>query len=72
MITPQHAHTLARLWVDAWNRHDIEAILSHHGEAITSASPLVVERLGRASGTITELMRLDAKGKAVSRAVHYL
>jgi hypothetical protein len=48
----KQAETFAADWVAAWNAHDLEQILSHYAEALEFTSPLVVERLGRADGTI--------------------
>jgi len=46
------ADKIAAEWVEAWNAHDLERILSHYAETLEFTSPLVVERLGRADGTI--------------------
>ena len=48
----KEANAIAADWVDAWNVHDLERIMAHYGEALEFTSPLVVERLGRADGTI--------------------
>ncbi|MBD2580668.1 nuclear transport factor 2 family protein [Oscillatoria sp. FACHB-1406] len=43
---------LAEQWFDAWNRHDLEAILSHYEENIEFSSPFIVKLLDNPSGTI--------------------
>jgi len=48
----QQANAIAADWVEAWNAHDLERILAHYAETLEFTSPLVVERLGRADGTI--------------------
>ncbi|HUJ73434.1 MAG TPA: nuclear transport factor 2 family protein [bacterium] len=53
-----HASRLAREWLSAWNRHDVDAILAHYAEPLAFTSPLVVKRLGRADGTIRSLAEL--------------
>ena len=57
----------AREWVDAWNAHDLERILSHYSEDVVLISPIAVARLGRASGRVeskADLRTYFAKGLA--------
>lgn len=51
-MNQQQADAIAADWVEAWNAHDLERILSHYADTLEFTSPLVVERLGRADGTI--------------------
>src|SRR3989441_9324770 len=46
MIDRNWAEAFAREWVDAWNAHDLERILSHYTDDFEMASPLIVERMG--------------------------
>ena len=48
----EHARHLTQEWLAAWNRHDLEAIMTHYGDPIEFVSPRVVTVLGRADGTI--------------------
>ena len=41
MINQQQAECLAREWIDAWNRHDLNAIMAHYAEDIVFTSPFV-------------------------------
>ena len=52
MITQEQAEQRAREWVDAFNRHDLEAVLAHYAVDIEFRSPVVVELLHDPSGTI--------------------
>jgi ketosteroid isomerase-like protein len=52
MITPEQAQHIAQEWVDVWNSHDLERILTHYADPLEFTSPLIVKRLGRADGTI--------------------
>src|SRR5712664_3480888 len=52
MIDRNWAEAFAREWVDAWNAHDLERILSHYRDNFEMASPLIVERMGVASGRL--------------------
>lgn len=52
MITQQQAEQFAREWIDAFNRRDLDAMLSHYANDVEFTSPIVVELLGDPSGTI--------------------
>lgn len=65
MLTKEIAYSLAQDWIDAWNSHDIDRILSHYSDQIVFTSPFVVKLLGINSGTIngkTELRSYFLKG----------
>ena len=67
MISLEKAREIADRWINDWNSHDLEAIASHYADELEFTSPLVVERLGRADGTIrskTELKSYFAMGLA--------
>lgn len=59
MLDVEFARQFAREWIAAWNAHDLERILSHYTEDFEMTSPLIVERMGEATGTF--------KGKAAVR-----
>jgi len=50
------AGNFADEWIAAWNAHDLERIFSHYTDDFEMTSPLIVERMKVASGTL--------KGKA--------
>ena len=52
MIAPMEAERFARDWIEAWNSHDLEAILAHYADEVELTSPFVVQVLGDPSGTI--------------------
>lgn len=61
----QDAIKLAQNWLDDWNRHDLEAILSHYAENIEFTSPFIVQLMNYSSGKIkgkTALREYFAKG----------
>jgi hypothetical protein len=60
MITEEQAAAFGREWVDAWNRHDLDAILAHYEEGIVFCSPFVAKLAGEPSGVLTGLARLRA------------
>lgn len=52
MVSQQKANQIAQDWIQAWNLHDLEAILSHYADDIEFTSPFVVKLLGNPNGTI--------------------
>jgi hypothetical protein len=52
MITQQKADEITREWIEAWNRHDLDAIISHYSNDVEFTSPFIVKLLGNQSGTI--------------------
>ena len=52
MITHEQAEALAREWVGAWNRHDLEGILAHYSDSVVLSSPRVVDLLGDPEGAV--------------------
>lgn len=60
MIDAKWARDLAQEWIAAWNAHDIERILAHYSDDFEMRSPVIIERMGIASGVL--------KGKEAARA----
>jgi ketosteroid isomerase-like protein len=60
MISREFAERFARHWVDAWNRHDLEAVLSHYADDFEMLSPYIARIAGEPAGRL--------KGKAAVRA----
>ncbi|MEP6572277.1 MAG: nuclear transport factor 2 family protein [Gemmatimonadota bacterium] len=46
------ADGIARAWIDAWNAHDLERILSHYSERVEFTSPFVTGITGDPTGTL--------------------
>lgn len=42
MISTATGEQFAAEWIDAWNRHDLDRILSHYEDAIEFYSPFIV------------------------------
>lgn len=53
MIDRTFADRFAREWIEAWNSHDLDRILSHYDDSFTMSSPLIVTIAGEPSGTLT-------------------
>lgn len=66
-MTREVALRLAEEWVDAWNRHDLELILSHYAEDVEFTSPFVRRVLGANDATLHGVGALrDYFGRALS------
>ena len=63
--TAQTAQKFAAQWLDAWNGHDIEAILSHYADEIVFLSPLAQQRVG--NGQVIESRRCETTGALALR-----
>ena len=50
VIEPVEARTFAAAWIEAWNAHDIERVLSHYAEGVEFHSPFVARVAGESSG----------------------
>lgn len=46
------ARDFASEWIDAWNAHDMERILSHYADDVVMYSPLIAQRLPDSGGTL--------------------
>ena len=53
MLTDNEAREFALEWVEAWNGHDLDVILSHYAPEVVLTSPVAVEILKDPSGTVT-------------------
>ncbi len=56
----QETEAFAREWVQAWNRRDLDSVVSHYTEDVEFRSPLVVKLLGEPSGTVQGKQSLRA------------
>jgi ketosteroid isomerase-like protein len=60
MISMDQAQKFSQQWVDAWNSHDLERILSHYADDFQMTSPFIVTMMNEPTGTL--------KGKEKVRA----
>jgi ketosteroid isomerase-like protein len=58
-LAREFARHFAAEWIDAWNSHDLDRILSHYTDDFEMSSPLIVQFMGEPTGTL--------KGKAAIR-----
>lgn len=48
----EQAHHFAAAWVDAWNSHDLDAVLSHFAEDAVFTSPVAAQLLPETRGVL--------------------
>ena len=75
MMTMQQAQHIAQEWIDAWNAHDLDAIMAHYADDIEFWSPLIVQRLGIRSGSIRDKAQLRAyfaRGLEAAPNLHFM
>ena len=49
MLTPAAAEAFAHEWIEAWNAHDLEGILSHWADDSVFSSPFAAQVTGNAT-----------------------
>lgn len=52
MFTEKEAHEFANHWVQAWNSHDLDEIMSHYATDVVLVSPVAAKLLNDSSGTV--------------------
>ena len=52
MIDKTFADHFAADWIDSWNNHDLERILSHYTDDFEMSSPVIIKVAGEPSGTL--------------------
>jgi len=53
VLTANEVGQFAEHWIQAWNSHDLNAIMSHYAEEVTLTSPVVAQLLKVPTGTIS-------------------
>ena len=54
----EFANKFSKEFIDSWNSHDIEKIISHYAEELEFKSPLIVKRYSDPDGTIFDRKKL--------------
>lgn len=52
MFTKAQAKEFAEDWIDSWNSHDLDRILSHYTDDFEMSSPRIIQLMGVPSGTL--------------------
>lgn len=66
MIDKKFAESFAQEWIDAWNSHDLDRVLSHYTDNFEMSSPFIISISGESSGM---LKGQDAVGKYWAKAL---
>jgi predicted ester cyclase len=59
-VTRDVAVNLAKLWVGAWNAHDLDLIMTHYEDAVELTSPVAAQLLGSTDGKVVGKPNLRA------------
>jgi len=59
-VTRDEAWNLANHWVEAWNAHDLDLIMTHYDDAIELISPVAARLLGTPDGKVAGKPNLRA------------
>jgi hypothetical protein len=73
-VTRDDAWTFANNWVDAWNAHDLDLIMSHYDDAVELTSPVAAQLLGAPHGKVAGKASLRAyfqQGLAAYSDLHF-
>ena len=52
MLSETEARQFAHSWIQAWNSHDLDAVMSHYAVEIVLTSPTAAKLLNDPSGTV--------------------
>jgi ketosteroid isomerase-like protein len=52
MISEEHARAFAQEWIDSWNSHDLDRIMSHYADDFQMTSPFIVKLMNDPTGII--------------------
>jgi len=69
MIDKEFAEHFAREWIDAWNSHDLERVLSHYADQFEMTSPVIIQIVREPLGT---LKGKDAVGAYWAKALQLI
>lgn len=68
MITTDFAAHFAHDWIDSWNTHDLDRILSHYADDFEMTSPLIVSLMNEPNGMLKGKQNVGAYwAKALER-----
>jgi hypothetical protein len=67
VITKAQADRFGKDWIEAWNSHDLDSILSHYSEDFVMPSPHIAVIAGEPSGVLNGEGLLEAGPVALPR-----
>ena len=60
VMTAPDAEKFAHEWIDAWNAHDLDRVLSHYSTDVVFTSPIAAVRVPESHGVIRGIAALEA------------
>jgi predicted ester cyclase len=60
VVTRDDASNLAKLWIAAWNAHNLDLIMAHYEDAVELTSPVAAQLLGTSDGNVVGKANLRA------------
>ena len=70
----EKATAFADHWIESWNNHDLDSILSHYTDDFEMSSPVIVESMGELTGKLkgkTSVREYWAKALARYPELHF-
>lgn len=52
VVDRKFAERFAQQWIEAWNSHDLDRILTHYADDFELSSPKIAESMGEPTGTL--------------------
>lgn len=74
MIDRAFAERFAKEWIEAWNAHDLDAILSHYADDVVFHSPRIAQVMGEPVAFVAgkpTLARYWGKALASAKDLHF-
>ena len=74
MIDRAFAERFAAEWIEAWNAHDLDAILAHYADDVVCHSPRIALVMGEKIDTVTgkpALAKYWSKALASAKDLHF-
>jgi ketosteroid isomerase-like protein len=76
MINTEFAERFVHEWIEAWNSHDLKAVLSHYSDDFEMSSPFIIAFSPESGGTLrgkeaVEVFFFDGNGIVVKAVAHY-
>jgi ketosteroid isomerase-like protein len=57
-LSEEQGASLAREWLDAWNAHELDAIMALYAPGVVFQTPTIIDTLGIADGRVSGRQRL--------------
>jgi ketosteroid isomerase-like protein len=69
MVTRDRALRFGQEWIEAWNAHDLDRVLSHYTDDFEMSSPFIAVFAGQPSGTLKGKTQVGAYWQDVLKRI---